>query len=253
MRRLIIKALSFDIIWKNKNANFSLIERAFEDLNADIILLPEMFSTGFCMEAEEIADRKEETLQWMKAFAEKKKAAVCGSASILEGENFFNRMYFVKPDGSYDKYDKRHLFSFSGEEKIYTAGCERVVTEYKGLRFLLQVCYDLRFPVFSRNQNDYDVALYVANWPEKRAEAWEHLLKARAIENQSYVFGLNPIGTDGNGLHYRESSQCFFADGAEVSEKQQNIITAEIDLDALRDFRNKFMFLDDRDCFKIEL
>lgn len=244
--------LNLDIAWKDKQKNFELIETQFNEIKADLYLLPEMFSTGFCMEAEEIADRHEETLQWMKSFALKKNAAVSGSVSVYEDENFYNRMYFVQPDGSFAKYDKRHLFSFSGEDKIYSPGNERVVVIYKGIRFLLQVCYDLRFPVFARNNDDYDVALYVANWPEKRAAAWEHLLKARALENLSYVFGLNRIGTDGNDLHYRESSHIFFADGSGITERNGNVLTGKIDLEKLQDFRNHFRFLDDRDDFEIK-
>lgn len=165
---------------------------------------------------------------------------------------FYNRMYFVKPDGEMSYYDKRHLFSFSGEDKEYTPGKERVIVEYQGIRFLLQVCYDLRFPVFARNNDDYDAVLYVANWPEKRVEAWEHLLKARAIENLSFVFGLNRIGTDGNNLFYQESSHCFFADGKEISQKQGNIVSAELNMDELKDFRTHFQFLNDRDSFSIK-
>ncbi|MDO5617018.1 MAG: nitrilase-related carbon-nitrogen hydrolase, partial [Cruoricaptor ignavus] len=197
MSCLIIKGLNLDIFWKDKKANFSKIEEEFGNTEADIFLLPEMFSTGFCMDADEIADRENETLSWMKRFAKQKNAAVCGSVSVEENQSFYNRMFFVKPDSSYDFYDKRHLFSFSGEDKIYTAGTQRKIVEYRGFRILLQVCYDLRFPVFARNTGDYDIALFIANWPEKRVEAWQHLLKARAIENQTYVFGLNRIGTDG--------------------------------------------------------
>lgn len=162
-------------------------------------------------------------------------------------------MFFVKPDGEITFYDKRHLFSFSGEDKVYTPGKERVIVEYKGIRFLLQVCYDLRFPVFARNNDDYDAILYVANWPEKRVGAWEHLLKARAIENLSFVFGLNRIGTDGNDLLYQESSHCFFGDGKEISQKQGNLVSAELYMEELNDFRKHFQFLNDRDSFSIQL
>ncbi|MDT3408068.1 UNVERIFIED_CONTAM: putative amidohydrolase [Pseudacidovorax intermedius] len=162
-------------------------------------------------------------------------------------------MYFVHPDGQTDFYDKRHLFSFSGEDEVYTPGKERVIVHYKGFRILLQVCYDLRFPVFARNNDDYDMIIYVANWPEKRADAWEHLLKARAIENLCFVFGLNRIGTDGNDLFYRESSHCFFADGKEIAVKEGNIISADPDLQELLEFRKHFRFLDDRDHFTIKL
>ncbi|MGC4129515.1 MAG: amidohydrolase [Bergeyella sp.] len=246
-----ISGLNQNIHWKDKRLNFITIEEEFKNTEADIFLLPEMFSTGFCMEAEEIADRNQESLSWMKSFAKKKNSAVAGSVSVAENGKFHNRFYFVKPDGSFEFYDKRHLFSYSGEEKIYTPGTERKITEYKGIRFLMQVCYDLRFPVFSRNNEDYDVALYVANWPETRVEAWKHLLKARAIENQSYVFGLNRIGTDGNNLNYEESSLCFFADGTEISEHSGNIVNAEIDLEKLKEFRGKFPFLKDRDDFEL--
>lgn len=252
MKRLKITGLNFDISWKAKQLNFQRIEEDLKYSKADLFLLPEMFSTGFSMEPEEIADRDDETLTWMKSFAKNKNAAVCGSISVEDDGKFYNRMYFVKPDGTYHQYDKRHLFSFSGEDKVYSPGKERVVVDYLGVKILLQICYDLRFPVFSRSNGDYDLALYVANWPEKRVEAWEHLLKARAIENQAYVFGLNRIGTDGNNLVYRESSHCFFADGSEVSEKSENIVSAEIDLEKLEKFRSHFTFLNDRDDFEIK-
>ena len=168
MNTLKVAGLNLDIVWKDKNRNFSLIEEELKGIQADLILLPEMFSTGFCMDAEEIADQNNESLNWMKDFASRKNTAICGSVSIKENGKFYNRMYFVEPNGNVQQYDKRHLFSFSGEDKIYTPGKERVVINYKGIRFLLQICYDLRFPIFSRNIGDYDIALYVANWPEKR-------------------------------------------------------------------------------------
>lgn len=248
-----IAGLNLDIIWKNKTENFNIIEKEFHKVEADLFLLPEMFSTGFCMDAAEVSDRNEESLEFLKKLSKEKNAAFCGSAPVEENGNFYNRMYFVQPEGTTDFYDKRHLFSFSGEDKVYTPGKDRIIVEYHGIRFLLQVCYDLRFPVFARNNDDYDAILYVANWPEKRVGAWEHLLKARAIENLSYVFGLNRIGMDGNNLLYQESSHCFFADGKEISQKEGNIITAELDLDELRDFRNHFQFLNDRDHFSIDL
>ena len=146
-------------------------------------------------------------------------------------------------------YDKKHLFTYSGEDKVYTAGNERVIVEYNGFRILLQVCFDARFPVFSRNKRDYDVVLYVANWPETRILAWETLTRARAIENQAYVFALNRIGTDGNQLNYVESSHCFFADGTDVSTKKNDLVLAELDLNKLKDFRKSFPFLEDADEF----
>lgn len=248
---LKISGLNFDICWKDKKRNFHNIEQQFQDISADLLVLPEMFSTGFYMNAAEIADRTEETLKWMKSFAAKRNSAVCGSASVFDNGSFVNRFYFVKPDGSYQFYDKRHLFAYSGEDHSYSKGKERVIVEYKGWRILLQVCYDLRFPVFSRNNDDYDAVIYVANWPETRIDAWTTLLKARAIENQSYVFGLNRIGTDGNNLNYPESSYCFFADGSIISETVNHFVSAEFNSDELKKYRGRFQFLDDRDSFEI--
>lgn len=204
------------------------------------------------MEASEVSDRHEESFEFLKKISKEKNAAFCGSAPVEQYGKYYNRMYFVQPDGETAFYNKRHLFSFSGEDKVYTPGKNRIIVEYKGIRFLLQVCYDLRFPVFARNNDDYDAILYVANWPEKRVGAWEHLLKARAIENLSFVFGLNRIGTDGNNLIYQESSHCFFADGKEISHKNGNIVSAELNMDELVDFREHFSFLNDRDRFSIQ-
>ena len=251
MNDLIITGLNLDITWKNKVDNFAKVEMSFQEIDADILMLPEMFSTGFYMNPDEIADRNQETLQWMIKFAHQKKAVVCGSASICEDEKFLNRFYFVEPNGDYTFYDKRHLFSYSGEDKKYSSGQERVIVNYKGWRILLQVCYDLRFPIFARNNDDYDAIFYIANWPKSRIDAWQTLLKARAIENQAYVFGLNRIGIDGNNLEYPESSYCFSADGTEVSTTKNNIITANLDLEKLQEFRSKFPFLSDRDEFKL--
>lgn len=253
MENLKITGLNFDITWKDKERNFNEIGLLLEDISSDLFVLPEMFSTGFYMKAAEVADRNGETLSWMKNFAAKSNTAICGSASIFEKERFYNRFYFVLPDGKHFQYNKRHLFSFSGEDKTYTPGNDRVIVEYKGWRILLQVCYDLRFPVFARNNNDYDAVIYVANWPEVRIDAWNTLLKARALENQCYVFGLNRIGTDGNNLHYPESSSCFFADGSIVSTCKNNIVSVEFDAEKLKKFREKFPFLNDRDSFEILL
>lgn len=251
MSKLKIAGLNLDIVWKNKEHNFRNIEKEFSAAEADIFLLPEMFSTGFCMEADEVADTNLETLTWMKTFAKSKNSAVAGSASVEENGNFYNRFYFVFPDGTFEYYDKRHLFSYSGEDKIYTAGTERKVIEYKGFKILLQVCFDLRFPVFSRNREDYDAILYVANWPKSRVEAWKSLLKARSIENQAFLFGLNRIGTDGYNLDYEESTLVYFPDGREISERNNNIISSEWDLEELQEFRSKFPFLAERDRFEI--
>lgn len=251
MNNLKVFGLNLDIAWKDKNANFEQIESLLADVHSDIIILPEMFSTGFYMKPVEIADRNDESLNWMKKFAKAKKAAICGSVSVSDGGNFYNRLYFVEPNGKHYQYDKRHLFSFSGEHNTYASGTHRIIVTYKGWRILLQVCYDLRFPVFSRNVGDYDAILYVANWPAARIDAWKTLLKARAIENQSYVFGLNRIGTDGNNLDYPESSYCFGPDGQVISKVEEQIVTAEFNAENLKTFREKFQFLNDRDDFKV--
>lgn len=253
MSKLKIAGLNLDIIWKNKEKNFNNIEQEFCETKADIFLLPEMFSTGFCMEAEEVADRNLETLTWMKSFAKSKNSVVAGSASVEENGKFYNRFYFVFPDGNFEYYDKRHLFSYSGEDKIYTAGTERKIIEYKGFKILLQVCFDLRFPVFSRNQDDYDAILYVANWPKSRVEAWKSLLKARSIENQAFLFGLNRIGIDGYNIDYEESSLIYFPDGREISKRENNAVFSEWDLEELIEFRTKFPFLTERDGFELKL
>lgn len=248
---LKIIALNLDIQWKSPEENINIIETRLKSSNADLYLLPEMFTTGFCMEAREIADTQEQTLSWMKSFCQKKQAALCGSVSVAEGALFFNRCYFVTPEGVHWFYDKRHLFSYSGEDKIYTPGEKRVVVSYKGVRFLLQICYDLRFPVWSRNRGDYDVALYLANWPQPRINAWNDLLKARAIENQAYVFGVNRVGQDGNGLYYPESTCAYDAKGHSISTKTEDIVCAEVDLQELQRFRAKFPVLNDADDFAI--
>lgn len=253
MDSLKIAGLNFDITWKDKDANYHTIQKAAQYISTDILLLPEMFATGFYMKPNEIADENEETLRWMKSLAHERQTAVCGSVAVKENDIFYNRMYFVEPNGTFYSYDKRHLFSYSGEDKTYTPGKEKVIVHYKGWRILLQVCYDLRFPVFTRNNDNYDVILYVANWPKSRIDAWQTLLKARAIENQAYVFGLNRIGIDGNNLEYPESSYCYFADGTEVSTTSENIISAEFTREKLENFREKFPFLSDRDDFSLNL
>lgn len=253
MNTLKISGINLDISWKDKDANYHTIQKAAQYISTDILLLPEMFATGFYMKPNEIADENEETLRWMKSLAHERQTAVCGSVAVKENDIFYNRMYFVEPNGTFYSYDKRHLFSYSGEDKTYTPGKEKVIVHYKGWRILLQVCYDLRFPVFTRNNDNYDVILYVANWPKSRIDAWQTLLKARAIENQAYVFGLNRIGIDGNNLEYPESSYCYFADGTEVSSTSENIISAEFTREKLENFREKFPFLSDRDDFSLNL
>ena len=184
-----ITILQRNIEWANPQAN---VERADEAINrlpdADLFVLPEMFSTGFCTKPEGVAESADsETLHWMQRKAVERNCAVAGSVAVQENGKYYNRFYFVHPDGSVQHYDKKHLFTYGGEDKRFTAGTQRVVVNYRGVRILLEVCYDLRFPVWSRNLGDYDMILYVASWPTPRVDAWSALLRARAIENQCYV------------------------------------------------------------------
>jgi predicted amidohydrolase len=219
---------------------------------ADLYVLPEMFPTGFVVEPKNVAETDGETLEWMRKKAQEMDAAIAGSVAICEqGEKpvYRNRLYFVRPDGSEDHYDKRHLFSYGHENKHYTRGERRVVTEWRGVRILLQVCYDLRFPVFSRNHNDYDMAIYVASWPVNRRLSWDTLLRARAIENQCFVVGVNRVGSD---------QQCTYDGGTAIidaygrtmdacMDSQEGFATAELDMEWLQHYWEKFPVLGDAD------
>ena len=222
---------------------------------ADVYVLPEMFTTGFCMEPSRIAEPMEgPTLAWMRRVASETDAAIVGSvATIAPKGGYKNRMYFAEPDGQVFHYDKRHLFSYSGEDKHYEAGRERVIIEWRGVRFLLQVCYDLRFPVFARNCDDYDVALYVANWPDKRRMAWDILLRARAIENQAVVIGVNRVGTDPMCNYDGGTAAIDFFGFVAVrcDDNTEQVITYEVKMDEMRQYRDKFPSLNDSDDFRI--
>ena len=191
--------LQTDICWADPAANVAYMDKLISAhaQGTDLFVLPEMFSTGFCTSPEGIAESSDSaTLRWMKQKAAERNCAIAGSVSVEENGKFYNRFYFVHPDGNVQWYNKKHLFTYGGEDKHYTAGQERVVVNFRGVRFLLEVCYDLRFPVWSRNRGDYDAAIYVASWPSPRVEAWKALLRARAIENQCYVLGVNRVGKD---------------------------------------------------------
>ena len=214
-----------------------------EQSGADLYVLSEMFATGFMAEGAE--DKAERVFTWMQEQAQRRNAAIAGSIAVKDGEQLRNRLYFVRPDGSYEYYDKRHLFSYAGEQETYAAGERRVVTEWRGVRFLLQVCYDLRFPVFSRNHDDYDAMIYVANWPQKRREVWQTLLKARALENQCFVIGVNIVGNE-----YVGDSVIHDAYGhtiAQCTPGKTETAAAELDMNELQRFREKFPVLRDRD------
>ena len=224
---------------------------------ADLYVLGETFATGFMAEgtAERAGEEWRQIVDWMQQQASRLDAAVAGSVAMVDDEGQLrNRLFFVRPDGSYDYYDKRHLFGFAGETDQYVPGCRRVVVTWRGVRFLLQVCYDLRFPVFSRNLGDYDAIIYVANWPSRRREVWQTLLKARALENQCFVVGVNIVGSD-RACEYLGDSMIIDAYGhiiASCTPGQVETAVAEPDMDALQRFREKFPVLLDGDAFHLE-
>ena len=251
-----ITLLQQDIAWGKPEDNVREAERAMDARpGADLYVLPEMFSTGFCTEPEGLAEPADsDTLRWMRAYARAHDCAVAGSVAVQEDGRYYNRFYFVKPDGEVCSYDKKHLFTYGGEDRRFTAGRERVVVEFRGVRILLQVCYDLRFPVWSRNCGDYDLAVYAASWPVSRIAAWDLLLRARAVENQCYVVGANRVGDDPI-CRYPGHSVIIHPYGnvmAELRDGETGCITADIDMEWLRGFREKFPVLHDADRFHIE-
>ncbi len=251
-----IVILQQDIVWANPSANLSKLDGLLGNVpQSDLIVFPEMFTTGFGSAMCGLAEPMDgPTLCWMKELAWRKQSAVCGSLAISEGGKCFNRMVLVSRDGELCSYDKRHLFGYAEEEKTFSAGTERVVAECKGVRILLQVCYDLRFPVWSRNVDEYDVAIYVANWPESRQRVWDVLLKARALENQCYVVGVNRVGEDGL-CRYAGGSMVVNPYGVAIArceDGKEMWQSVEIDLDMLAFFRRKFPVLKDQDKWKLE-
>ena len=246
-----ITILQRDIEWANPSVNINRADEAIDrNPSSDIYVLPEMFSTGFCTNPEGIAESdNSETLQWLKRKAAAIDAAIAGSVAVTKDGKFYNRFYFVKPDGSVTHYDKKHLFTYGGEHKRFTAGNERVVVEFRGVRILLEICYDLRFPVWARNRGDYDMIIYVASWPTPRVSAWSALLVARAIENQCYVAGVNRVGND-PACQYCGGSVVIDPYGKTIATCTDNLeceSTATIDIEALQAFRAKFPVLNDAD------
>ena len=221
---------------------------------ADLYVLPEMFATGFMVDG--AVENGQRILNWMQQQSRRLDAAVAGSIAIKDDEgNPRNRLFFVRPDGSFDYYDKHHLFTMAGENKQYVAGHQRVIVEWRGVRFLLQVCYDLRFPVFSRNRGDYDAIIYVANWPSSRSEVWHTLLRARALENQCFVVGANISGDDTGICYHAGDSAIINAYGhtlAQCIPGKVESAAAELDMESLQHFRKKFPVLADADDFLFE-
>jgi predicted amidohydrolase len=254
-----IALLQTNIAWENKPVNLRHYEEMIRALPVGVrlVLLPEMFSTGFSMQPEKWAEStRGETLKWLCETAVQHSVAMTGSFMVEENGKYFNRLLFVFPDGSYKQYDKRHLFTTGGEHAHYTPGTQRLVVDYEGWRICPLVCYDLRFPVWSRNNNDaYDLLLYVANWPSARINAWNALLPARAIENQCYVAGVNRCGNDGAGVPHSGQSQVIDFKGRVVAAAGnfEKALTAVLSLDDLRAFRQKFPAGNDADSFTLQV
>ncbi|MEP0263172.1 amidohydrolase [Dokdonia sp.] len=253
---LQVALIQSHLLWENPTANLVNFDALLEDVSdsTQLIILPEMFTTGFSMDPVTHAESMDgKTVQWLKKWSQKKNAAVCGSIIITDDNKYYNRFLFATPEGKIQSYDKRHRFMMAGEGGLYTAGQETMLIEYKGWKIFPQICYDLRFPVFARNTVEYDVLIYVANWPKPRVGAWDALLKARAIENMSYCIGVNRIGLDGNGLEYVGHSAVYNVLGDEIAfaKAEEKIITATLSKNHIKETRQRLPFLEDKDEFKI--
>ncbi len=251
-----IALLQTALYWENPKENRKNLEEKIHSIPEaiDLIVLPEMFTTGFTMLQQNCAETMQgATISWLKSLAKEKNSAIIGSLIIDENGNYYNRLIFVFPSGDIQHYDKRHLFTLAGEDKIYTSGTKKLIVEYKNFKICPLICYDLRFPVFSRNVEDYDVLIYVANWPKPRINAWDILLKARAVENMSYVIGVNRIGLDNNNHEYVGHSQAIDFLGHPLFEPSENdgIFIVSINKDALLEARKKLNFLNDKDSFNL--
>ena len=258
MSTLNISIVQADLVWHSAAANRDRFEAALNaiDEQSDLVVLPEMFTTGFSMDAPALAETMDgQSVAWMQRQAAAKSAAICGSLIIEDEGNYFNRFICARPSGELVTYDKRHLFRLADEHSHYDPGTATTTFEINGFRICPMICYDLRFPVWSRNRGDYDVLLYVANWPSARHNAWSTLLRARAIENLSYLAGVNRIGTDGNDLPYRGGSAIIDYLGKDLADlgDAAGSATETLHLDALHRFRERFAFHEDADTFDIRL
>ncbi|WP_347923734.1 amidohydrolase [Pontimicrobium sp. SW4] len=255
---LNIAIIQSDLTWEKPEDNRVHFTNKIDSIKepVDVILLPEMFTSGFTMHPKHVYETMEgTTIQWMQKLAIKKQAAIGGSLVIKENDVFYNRFVFVKPNSSIDTYDKRHTFTLAGENKVYKAGAKKVIIDYKGWKLCPLVCYDLRFPVWARNVENYDVLFYVANWPKPRIDAWDTLLKARAIENMSYCVGVNRVGLDNNNHEYSGHSAAYDGLGTQLTsleDEKEGIEIVLLDKKHLSTIRNKLKFLDDRDRFTVK-
>jgi predicted amidohydrolase len=263
MSSLITTLIQTDLHWENKEKNLQMLEEKILGIRekTEIVILPEMFNTGFSMQPDRLAEKMDgESVRWMKRISKEKNIILTGSLIIEEEGNFYNRLIWMMPNSQFGVYDKRHRFAFGGEDEEFAAGNKRLIASVKGWKINLLVCYDLRFPVWARQQSneaengfEYDVLIYVANWPERRIHAWRTLLQARAIENQCYTIGVNRVGDDGNGIHYNGSSMIISPLGEVLCEKKEDesVFTYTLVKDKLDEVRNKFPFWKDADLFQI--
>ena len=270
MPPLTISTIQTELVWEDKQANLQKLEEKIKSISekTELIILPEMFSTGFSMNPEKLAEEMNgPTVQWMKKVSAEKRAILTGSLIITEGGVYYNRLIWMLPNGQLGFYDKRHRFGYAGEDDQYTAGSKRLIASVKGWKINLQVCYDLRFPVWARQmlkydenaaegpelQTEYDVIVYVANWPERRIHAWKVLLQARAIENQSYVIGVNRVGEDGHGIYHSGETMVVDPLGEVLYEAahKEDVHTITLDKDKLEEIRKRFPFWKDADHFMI--
>ena len=272
MSTLNITTIQTNLHWEDKASNFRMLEEKINSIQQkmQVVILPEMFSTGFSMNAKSLSETMDgPTVEWMKKIASSKNIILTGSVIIEEDGQYYNRLIWMQPNGQCGYYDKRHRFAFAGEDLHYAAGKKRMIASVKGWRIHLLVCYDLRFPVWSRQaiyskvpggdgtapgEPEYDALVYVANWPERRVHAWKTLLQARAIENQCYVVGVNRTGYDGNKIYYSGESMIVDAMGEVLYTKanQEDIFTITLEKEKLLEIRNKLPFLKDADRFHIE-
>ena len=252
-----IALIQSSLFWENPKANRNHFEVKINALDekVDLIVLPEMFTTGFTMNPAAVAETMQgETIQWLQSLAKAKNFAITGSLVIKENDNFYNRLVFVFPSGEIQFYDKRHLFTLAGEDKVYTSGKEKLIVDYLGWKICPLVCYDLRFPVFSRNTDGYDLLIYVANWPKTRINAWDILLKARSVENLCYTIGVNRVGFDTSNFEYDGHSQTIDFLGNYVLESQETegVFIVELNKEKLLETRKKLGFLNDKDTFELK-
>lgn len=264
MSILPITTIQTALHWENKASNLTMLEEKIAGIESPkgVVILPEMFSTGFSMNPSKLAETMDgETVQWMRRVAAKNRIILTGSMIIVEDDLFYNRLIWMMPDGNCGYYDKRHLFAFAGEDKHYASGNKRLITSVNGWRINLQICYDLRFPVWARQQSvhegeftpEFDVLVYVANWPERRSHAWKTLLCARAIENQCYVIGVNRVGMDGNEIYHSGDSMVIDPMGEVLyhMSHEEDISTFQLEKHHLNEIRSKLPFLKDADRFSL--